>query len=145
MWEYEYSVETSASLAAVWRHWSDMTAWPAWNAGIETIEIDGLFEVGTTFTMTPPGDDPVTMRLTEIVPGELFTDEMDAGDFVVRTVHRLTPMTSGTTASGTRITYRTEITGPAADQIGPELGPAITADFPDVLAALAKVAQDSAA
>jgi uncharacterized protein YndB with AHSA1/START domain len=148
MWEYEYSVETTASQAAVWRHWSDMAAWPAWNAGIETIGIDGPFEVGTAFTMTPPGDDPVTMRLTEIVPGELFTDEMDAGDFVVRTVHRLTPMTSGTATSGTRITYRTEITGPAADQIGPELGPAITADFPDVLAALAalaKVAQDSAA
>jgi uncharacterized protein YndB with AHSA1/START domain len=155
MWEYEYSVETAASPAAVWRHWSDMAAWPAWNAGIEKIEIDGQFEVGTTFTMTPPGDDSVTMRLTEIVPGELFTDEMDAGDFVVRTVHRLTPMTagiaasgatdSGSRASGTRITYRTEITGPAADQVGPELGPAITADFPDVLAALAKIAQDSAA
>jgi uncharacterized protein YndB with AHSA1/START domain len=156
MWEYEYSVETAASPADVWRHWSDMAAWPAWNAGIERIEIDGPFEVGTTFTMTPPGDDPVTMHLTEIVPGELFTDEMDAGDFIVRTVHRLTPVTasgatasgataSGVGASGTRITYRTEITGPAADQIGPELGPAITADFPDVLAALAKVAQDSAA
>jgi uncharacterized protein YndB with AHSA1/START domain len=165
MWEYEYSVETAASPAAVWRHWSDMTAWPAWNAGIEKIEIDGPFEVGTTFTMTPPGDDSLTMRLTEIVPGELFTDEMDAGDFVVRTVHRLAPMTAGATASGatepgsrqsgsrqsgsresgTRITYRTEITGPSADQVGPELGPAITADFPDVLAALAKIAQDSAA
>ena len=26
------------------------------------------------------------MRLTEIAPGESFTDEMDAGDFVVRAV-----------------------------------------------------------
>jgi uncharacterized protein YndB with AHSA1/START domain len=155
MWEYEYSVDTAATPAAVWSHWSDMPAWPAWNAGIEKIEIDGPFEVGTTFTMTPPGDDPVTMRLTEIVPGELFTDEMDAGDFVVRTVHSLTPVTPGSVTPGsvtpgsvtsaTRITYRTEITGPAADQIGPELGPAITADFPDVLAALAKVALDHAA
>jgi uncharacterized protein YndB with AHSA1/START domain len=118
-----------------------MASWPAWNDGIEKIEVDGPFQVGTTFTMTPPGDDPIPMRLTEIVPGELFTDEMDGGDFVVRTVHRLAPAAGGRT----RITYRTEITGPAADTIGSELGPAITADFPDVLAALARVAEGHAA
>ena len=35
----------------------------------------------------------------------------------------------------------TEISGPAADQVGPQLGPAITADFPQVLAALAALAE----
>ena len=103
----------------------------------QLLEIGGPFEVGTTFTMTAPGDDdPVTMQLTEITQGELFTDVMDAGDFTVRTVHRLEAA-----GSGTRITYRTEITGPAAAAVGPELGPVITADFPDVLAALSKVAE----
>ena len=63
-----------------------------------------------------------------------FTDEMDAGDFVVRTEHRLQPAGPGTT----RVVYRTEITGPAAAQVGPQLGPAITADFPQVLAGLVK-------
>ncbi|MFE0510561.1 SRPBCC family protein [Streptomyces sp. NPDC058964] len=137
MWEYEYSAETTAPPAAIWRHWSDVAAWPTWNDGVEKIEIDGPFVVGTTFTMTPPGDEPIQMRLTEVVPDELFTDVMDAGDFVVRTVHRLEPLPTGLT----RITYRTEITGPAAEQVGPQLGPAITADFPDVVAALAKVAE----
>jgi hypothetical protein len=144
MWEYEHSVETTASAEALWQHWSDVPTWPSWNAGIEKIEIAGPFQAGTAFTMTPPGDDPVSMRLTEVVPGELFTDEMDAGDFVVRTVHRLAPVPGGRT----RITYRTEITGPAAGQAGPELGPAITADFPDVLSALVTLAErhgDSAA
>jgi hypothetical protein len=139
MWEYEHSVDTSARAAELWQHWSDMAAWPTWNAGIEKIEVDGPFQVGTTFTMASPGDDPVSMRLTEIVPGELFTDVMDAGDFTVTTVHRLAPLPDG----GTRITYRTEISGPVADQIGPELGPAITADFPDVIAALVAIADGS--
>ncbi len=137
MWEYEHSVETAASAGTVWRHWSDMAAWPRWNDGIESIEVDGPFAVGTTFTMTPPGDEPIRMRLAEIEPGTRFTDEMDAGDFVVRTVHRLEP------ADGhTRIVYRTEITGPAADEVGHQLGPAITADFPDVLAALVRLAEE---
>jgi hypothetical protein len=77
------------------------------------------------------------MRLVEVTPGESFTDEMDAGDFVVRTEHRLEPAAAGLT----RIIYRTEITGEAGGRIGPELGPEITADFPEVLAALAKLAE----
>jgi uncharacterized protein YndB with AHSA1/START domain len=137
MWEYEHTVETPAAPDVVWRLWSDIAAWPQWNEGIEKITVDGPFAVGTAFTMTPPGDEPVQMRLARIVPGELFTDEMDAGDFTVRTVHRLEPAAGGRT----RIIYRTEISGPAADQVGPQLGPAITADFPQVLAALAALAE----
>jgi uncharacterized protein YndB with AHSA1/START domain len=136
MWEFEHRVQTTVSPAELWRHWSDMAAWPRWNNGIEKITIDGPFAVGTRFTMKPPGDDPVEMRIAEIVPGESFVDEMDAGDFVVRTVHRLEQGDGITT-----IVYRTEITGPAAAQVGPELGPAITADFPDVLEALVKLAE----
>ncbi len=137
MWEYEHSIETAATPKALWRHWSDMATWPQWNDGIEAIDVEGPFEVGTTFTMTPPADESIRMRLVEIKPGESFTDEMDAGNFVVRTEHRLEPAAGGLT----RIVYRTEITGEAADHIGPELGPQITADFPAVLAALAKRAE----
>ena len=133
MWEYEYRLETSAGPDALWHHWADMAAWPQWNDGIETIDVDGPFAVGTTFIMTPPRDEPIRMRLVEIEPGTSFTDEMDAGDFVVRTEHRLEPAASGLT----RIVYRTQITGEAAGHVGPELGPQITADFPEVVAALA--------
>jgi hypothetical protein len=28
MWEYEHSVETTARPEALWRHWSDLRAWP---------------------------------------------------------------------------------------------------------------------
>lgn len=137
MWEYEYSVETTAAPEVLWRHWSDMAAWPQWNDGIETIDVEGPFEVGTAFTMTPPGEEPIRMRLVEIKPGESFTDEMDAGAFAVRTEHRLEPAAGGLT----RIVYRTEITGEAAGHIGPQLGPQITADFPEVLTALANRAE----
>src|SRR5215467_3994355 len=137
MWEYEHSMKTTASQETLWRRWSDMAAWPSSNDGIEKIEIDGPFTVGTTFTMTPPGDEPVRLQIVEIVRGESFTDQMDAGDFVVRTKHQLEPLADGRT----RVMYRTEITGPAADEVGPQLGPAITGDFPEVIAALIKLAE----
>jgi uncharacterized protein YndB with AHSA1/START domain len=137
MWEYEQSLETSAPADALWRCWADITAWPSWNAGAAAVEVDGPFAAGTTFRMTLPDSEVIAMTLTEVTPGRSFTDLMDAGDFQVTTVHRLEPLPGGRT----RIVYRTEITGPAADAVGPELGPEITADFPDVLAALAKAAQ----
>ena len=137
MWEYEHSVETTAEPAALWGYWSDVAGWPKWNDGIEKIAIDGPFAVGATFTMTPPGQDAIQMRIVELVPEVQFTDEMNAGDFVVRTVHRLEPLAQ----RRTRVIHRTEITGPAADQVGPQLGPAITEDFPEVLAALVKLAE----
>ena len=69
MWEYEYSVDTAVAPDIVWRYWSDPTAWPQWNNGIEKLQIDGPFAVGTTLQMTPPGENPITLRLVDIVPG----------------------------------------------------------------------------
>lgn len=42
------------------------------------------------------------------------------------------------------MTYRLEITGPAADETGPQVGPAITADFPETIAALVRLAEAAA-
>jgi uncharacterized protein YndB with AHSA1/START domain len=137
MWSYQHAVETTAAPQTLWDLWTDVASWPTWNEGIETIEIEGPFAVGTRFTMTPPGDEPIVMKLVEVEPGRSFADEMDGGEFTVLTAHRLDPTEDGRT----RVTYRTEITGPAADEVGPQLGPAITADFPDVLAALVRLAE----
>jgi uncharacterized protein YndB with AHSA1/START domain len=140
MWEYEHSVETTASPEALWRHLSDVATWPQWNEEVDAVDIEGPFDVGTIITMTPSGQKPVRIRLVDVRPGASFTDEMDAGDFVVRTEHRLervTPADSGRT----RIIYRTEITGEAASHIAPELGPQIAAGFPAVLTALARQAE----
>ena len=64
-------------------------------------------------------------------------DEADGGDFVVRTVHRIDRL-EGERA---RVTYRMEITGPAADTLRPQIGPEISGDFPETLAALVERAE----
>jgi uncharacterized protein YndB with AHSA1/START domain len=132
MWVTEHSVETTAAPEAIWREWSDVDRWPEWNGDIERIELDGPFAAGTRITMTPIGDEPVELRIAEAVEPELFVDEADFGEIVVRTTHLVEPLEQGRA----RVTYRMEITGPAADTLGPQVGPEISRDFPEVLAAL---------
>ena len=91
----------------------------------------GPFAVGSTILMTPPGYEPVELRIAEAVEPDLFIDEAEGGDFVVRTTHRVD-------AAGDerrRITYP-----PRPSEIGPE----ISGDFPEVLAAPAARAEDRA-
>jgi hypothetical protein len=137
MWTTEHAIETTASPEAIWRVWADVPRWGEWNPDIERIEISGPFEAGSTITMTPRGEEPIELRIAEAVEPEHFVDEADLGDVVVRTIHRAERIDG----DRVRVVYRMEITGPAADTLGPELGPQISGDFPDVLAALVDRAQ----
>ncbi|MFI1508752.1 SRPBCC family protein [Streptomyces sp. NPDC020597] len=137
MWEYEHAVETSAAPEAIWRLWADVDNWGLWNAEIEKIEIAGPFAPGTRITMTPPGDDPIELHIAEARQNELFVDEARFGDLLLRTTHRIDPIGTGRV----RVVYRMEITGPGADEAGAHIGPGITADWPDTMAALVDLAQ----
>ncbi|MER6790226.1 SRPBCC family protein [Streptomyces sp. NPDC000658] len=132
MWNYEHSIETSAAPEAIWRLWADVENWGAWNAEIEKIEIDGPFATGAHITMTPPGDDPITLRIAEVTENELFVDEARFGDLLLRTAHRIDRIDHGRV----RVVYRMEISGAGADEAGAHIGPGITADWPDTMAAL---------
>jgi uncharacterized protein YndB with AHSA1/START domain len=132
MWVYEHIIETSAAPEAIWRLWTDVEHWGDWNADIEKIEISGPFAAGARITMTPAGQDPVELSVAELTEGEAFVDEARFDDLVLRTTHRV---------DGTRVTYRMEITGPGADDVGPQIGPGITADWPETMAALSRLAE----
>ena len=136
-WSTEHTIETSAKPEAIWRLWEDVDSWPSWNADIEHIEIAGPFAVGSTITMTPVGQEPITLKIADVTAPDRFVDEADLGEIVVRTIHRAERLENGRT----RISYRMEISGSGADTIGAELGPRISADFPDVLAALVEKAE----
>ena len=136
MWEYEHSIETNATPEAIWRLWSDVRNWSAWNGEIEKIEINGPFEAGTQILMTPPEDDPITLVIAEAVENERFVDEARFDSLLLRTTHRIDPAGQGRI----RVVYRMEITGDGADEAGPQIGPGITADWPETMAALVKMA-----
>jgi hypothetical protein len=128
---------TVATRQEIWSLWADVAGWPAWNAHIEQIEFSGPFAAGSTIRMAPIGQEPIELRIGEAVEPELFVDEADFGEIVVRTIHRAEQLDGGRT----RVTYRMEITGPASDTLGPQIGPGISSDFPQTLAALVERAE----
>ena len=137
MWTTEHAIETTASREAIWRVWADVARWGEWNPDIASIEISGSFAAGSTITMTSDGQEAIELRIAEAVEPDGFVDEADLGDVVVRTHHRAEPLEDGRV----RVVYRMEITGPQADSLGPKIGPEISADFPQTLAALAELAE----
>jgi hypothetical protein len=132
MWAYEHSVETTVAAAAIWRLWADVASWGRWNKDIEAVELRGSFAEGSTISMTPAGQDAVQLRLAEVRENELFVDEAEFAGVLLRTAHRLEQLDE----RRVRVTYRMEITGSSADDLGPQIGPQITADFPETMAAL---------
>jgi Polyketide cyclase / dehydrase and lipid transport len=136
MWQSEHSKKAEVDPRAIWHAWTDVGRWPAWNADIEAIELRGSFAPGGTIAMKPRGAPTVELRIAEVVDGELFVDEAEVDGTIVRTLHRIER-----TDHGTRVLYRLEADGPAADQIGP----AVTADFDETIAALFRHVRDDSA
>ncbi|MGI8440745.1 MAG: SRPBCC family protein [Thermoleophilaceae bacterium] len=134
MWQFEHSIETRASAEAVWRLYRDVSTWPSWDEGIEAVELHGPFEPGAEGVLTPVGQEPLPFRVVEATPGRGFADETAAPGVVLRFIHRLLPLDGG----GTRITHRVEIDGAAAEEVGAQAGPQITAGIPDTMESLAR-------
>jgi hypothetical protein len=133
MWTDTASIATTASPQALWRLFEDVAGWTRWNAGIARIALHGPFASGSTFDMQPPGMEAFTSQLHDVRPNAGFVDEtvLDGTRFLVS--HELQPLPSG----GTRVTYSIRVEGPEAAA----LGPLVTADFPEVLAALKALAE----
>lgn len=135
MWTHEASIETTATPAQIWKLFCDVNGWKTWNSGIESIEIHGPFAAGTTFSMQPPDAEMLTSTLVSVEENQGFTDETIVGDTRVLVHHQITSLAAG----GTKITYRTEVTGLDAA----EIGAIVTGDFSEVLSALKTLAEKS--
>lgn len=137
MWSRDYSVTTDIGPQALWDLIGDVEGWVQWNDGIQSIELDGPLAVGTTFRMTPPGEETITSTVVDLQPGRLLTDLTEMHGLAIKVEHRLDPRPGG----GTTVTYRVEVTGAVPDDVAEEVGIGVSADFPDVLASLVAAAE----
>ena len=134
---YTHTVETDVSPEVIWSLYEDVTTWPSWDAQAELITRDGPFEAGTTGTMKFVGQESLSYRLAKVERLHEFVDETPVGALVVRVSHLLTPPLPD---GRLRIDYSAEIDGPE-DQ-AQQVGPMITADFPDTMASLIALAKE---
>jgi uncharacterized protein YndB with AHSA1/START domain len=128
MWSTESSIDIAAPVEAVWSVLTDVERWPEWNGDIARIALAGPFAAGTTIAMTVQDGDTIVLRLADVVDGVRFVDEATVADTVIRTAHVVTRLDE----QRSRVLYRLEADGPAAAQIGP----AVSADFPETLEGL---------
>ena len=135
-YRYTHIVEADVAAQAVWALYEDVTTWPSWDAQAEKITRDGPFQAGTTGTMKFVGQDPLRYRLAKVEPLREFVDETPAGPLLVRVSHLLEPIATGRLL----ITYSAEIEGP--EEAARQVGPMITADFPETMASLVALAKE---
>jgi hypothetical protein len=132
MWTHEHAAESPLPAEAIWKVLADLGNWARWDTSMERVELHGPLRAGSTVTMTPKGQDPVTSVITEVTENERYADQTEFGGVTLDFSHTLTRLPGG----GTRIVHRLEITGERAAGAAPEIGPMITEDFPDAMAAL---------
>ncbi|MFN2561033.1 MAG: SRPBCC family protein [Jatrophihabitans sp.] len=129
MWTHDYSQTTELAPEPLWQLLADVGGWVRWNGGIESLVLDGPVAVGTTFRMTPPGEDTLASTIVDLQPGQVITDLTELDGVAVRVEHRLDARADGRTA----VTYRIEVSGAVPDEVAQEIGTAVSADFPDVI------------
>src|SRR3954454_25090145 len=131
MWTTEYTATTGLSRAAVWTALRELHCGRLTYPGADRFVLDGPFAVGSRIAVTPEGQEEMISTIVELVDNERYADVTEFGGLSLLFRHTLE-----STDEGTRVTHRLEISGEAADEVGPEPGPQISGDFASSMAAL---------
>lgn len=137
MWTTTYESATMAGPAAVWDALVALHSGTRLGPNSDDFELHGPFAVGTEVTVTPQGQEAMTSTIVEVDLRRGYADRTVFDGLVLTFRHRLTMAEDG----GTTVSHTLEISGDGADEIGPELGPQISADFPVAMAELLAAAE----
>jgi hypothetical protein len=108
-WLLEHSEVTVASLAFVWKYWTDVTNWVGPPA---SFKLDGPFEAGSRGATLLPDRDPLSWVIEEVQPGNSYTIGSELDGAVLLCHWRFDPLPGG----GTRLTQRIGVAGRDAAQ-----------------------------
>jgi hypothetical protein len=131
MWTTEEIAVTTLRRERVWEAVRDLHTGELTYDGADRFELHGPFAVGTELTVTPVGQDSIRSRIDVLEAGRAYADVTEFGDVLLTFRYDLDD-----DPAGTRVGYSLTIDGAGAAAVGPELGPQISADFPESLAAL---------
>jgi len=136
VWTTEHTAITDVEAAAIWAALRDLHSGIPLGEHSDRFKLHGPFAVGTQVSVTPQGQDTMRSVIIELDEGRSYADSTRFGDLRLLFRHTLTAL-----PDGTRVTHQLEIHGPSADEVGPELGPAISSDFPVTMDELLRAAR----
>lgn len=136
MWTTEHTDRSPLPAGRLWRTFTDIHAGRLTLPGGDRFEPQGELAVGTRVAVTPAGQTTMTSTITEFDPDRRYADVTELGGITLTFSHDFVA-----DRSGTAVTHRLRIDGPAVRELGPELGPQISADFPEQMRALFAAAE----
>jgi|GEM_PF-1072077 len=119
---------TSASRERIWRQWAEIANRPVWDVALESVSIDGPFQVGTAGVATlKDRAQPVRFMVTELQPYQSTTER-----FFLPFFNRMDWQRSIQDAGDGRreVTFRVEVKGPGALFLKPILGRRLRRELP---------------
>lgn len=125
MFYYENEVAGKMDLNMLWGFYSDVNKWPEWDAGMEKVELSGVFEKGTKGVMYMIGMPPLPFTLEEVETEKKFVNSSGMGEIVVQFGHFISKDSKDTYT----VKHTVTITGPDDEQIQ-AMGSGIVAGIP---------------
>jgi hypothetical protein len=107
MWHAEHTLDTTAPPEQVWARLQKVAEWPQWDTGLTWAELPGSFKAGAQGTMKFQSEGPRSFLLAAVNAPCGFTALTRLPLAQVRHIHL-----QESSAIGTRITHRIEISGP---------------------------------
>lgn len=138
-WNFEETVETTATAEQIWTLWSAPESWPRWDHGIEWVKTDGPFVKGGRGVMKPVGGPKVKFEMVDAVPRQGFKDRSFLPLTKLDFTHVYTPAAGGRKAS---ITHKVEMHGLLTPVFSRVIGNNIKKDLRVAMTKLVRLAED---
>jgi hypothetical protein len=107
IWEATHTDSSSAAPAEVWALWSDPERWPEWNEQVESVELEGEFDVGEKLRVKLRRGGRMQFEIVALEPERRFADEARLPGARLGHEHRVKAK-----GKGSEITHRIYVRGP---------------------------------
>lgn len=135
MWIKSHSTTVSGiEPSQIWAIWSDIKKRPLWDLDTEWADMKGPFEKGAKFQFKPKGGPRLSMKITECIPNQRFTDCFKIPFARMYGIHHMEK-----TEEGLRITTSIKVVGPLGWLLRKIVAEKVAAEVPEQTEALIKL------